>query len=165
MSKLHETDLEYSLTYRDALDILRLVKESSHCASLDIELGGMRLSLTRATAQCTPFAAPAVHLAPPPQAIAEAAPPPALPPAPVESGFVTVRAPMLGVFYRASAPDAPPFVQVDDVVEADATLGVIEVMKLFSSIHSGVAGRIVEILVENAALVEFGQPIVVIEPR
>lgn len=164
---MHETDLEYSLTYRDAVDILRIVKESLHCESLEIELGGMRLSLTRATAASTPCAAPAAPSAPRPAAIAETAPAASLPrPAqPAEFGLVTVHAPMLGMFYRGPAPDALPFIQVGDAIEADATLGLIEVMKLFSPVHPGVAGRIVDILVDNAVLVEHGQPVALIEPR
>jgi acetyl-CoA carboxylase biotin carboxyl carrier protein len=74
-------------------------------------------------------------------------------------GVTVVRAPMLGHFYRAPKPGEEPFVQVGDVIEADSTLCIIEVMKLMNSVPAGVAGEIVEVLVEDGALVEFDQAI------
>ncbi|MQA81559.1 MAG: acetyl-CoA carboxylase biotin carboxyl carrier protein [Streptosporangiales bacterium] len=81
-----------------------------------------------------------------------------------ETALHVVTAPMVGVIYRASAPDQPPFVEVGDHVEADDTVCLIEVMKLFNSITAGVAGRVVEILADNGVTVEYDQPIVTIEP-
>ncbi|MCK6211440.1 hypothetical protein KZX45_12885 [Georgenia sp. EYE_87] len=74
-------------------------------------------------------------------------------------GVTVVRAPMLGHFYRAPKPGEEPFVQVGDAVEADSVLCIIEVMKLMNSVPAGVAGEVVEVLVEDGALVEFDQPI------
>ena len=75
-----------------------------------------------------------------------------------------MRAPMLGLFYRASAPGENPFVEVGQRVRADDTVCLIEVMKLFNSIRAGVDGEIVKIPAENGAMVEFDQPLIYIRP-
>lgn len=77
---------------------------------------------------------------------------------------VEVMAPMVGTFYRAPAPDAPPFVQVDSTVRKGQPLCLIEVMKLFTTIASEYDGRIVQIGAENGELVEYGRTLFVIEP-
>ena len=66
---------------------------------------------------------------------------------------------MLGVFYRAPAPGATPYVEVGAPVEPDTVVCLIEVMKMMNSIVAGVAGTIVEVCSENAELVEHGQPL------
>jgi acetyl-CoA carboxylase biotin carboxyl carrier protein len=76
----------------------------------------------------------------------------------------TITAPMVGTFFRASSPDAPPFVREGDVVEAGQTVCIIEAMKLFNEIQSDVSGRVVRILSENGNPVEYGQPLILIEP-
>ena len=75
------------------------------------------------------------------------------------------KSPMLGTFYRASAPGAPPFANEGDIVAADATVCLIEVMKLFNTLKAGTRGRIVRFLVENGTMVEFDQPLLLIDPR
>ena len=76
----------------------------------------------------------------------------------------TIAAPMVGTFFRAPSPDAPPFVREGDVVETGQTVCVIEAMKLFNEIQSDVSGRVVRILSENATPVEYGQPLMLVEP-
>jgi len=71
---------------------------------------------------------------------------------------------MVGTFYRAANPDAPPFVQEGDAVEVGQTVCILEAMKLFNEIQSEVAGRVVSVLVENGAPVEYGQPLFLIDP-
>jgi acetyl-CoA carboxylase biotin carboxyl carrier protein len=73
-----------------------------------------------------------------------------------------VKSPTVGVFYRASAPDAKPFVEVGDVVSPSTTLCIIEVMKLMNSVDAQIDGTVLEILVGNAEPVEYGQPLFVI---
>ena len=75
-----------------------------------------------------------------------------------------MKAPMVGTFYRAPAPGAPPFVELESLVTEDDTVGIIEIMKLMNSIKAGCRGRVVEICVENGTMVEFGQTLTVIEP-
>ena len=83
---------------------------------------------------------------------------------PGRAGGLTIEAPMLGVFYRAPSPGAPPFVDVGTRVEADTIVCLIEVMKMMNSVPAGVAGTIAEIHVENASPVEYGQPLFRVEP-
>jgi biotin carboxyl carrier protein len=71
---------------------------------------------------------------------------------------------MLGVFYRASGPGLPPYVEVGARVEPDTVVCLIEVMKMMNSIEAGIAGTVVEVCAENAALVEYGQPLFRIRP-
>jgi len=69
---------------------------------------------------------------------------------------------MLGTFYRAQTPGAPPFVEVGQRVRADDTVCLIEVMKLFTSVKAGVDGVVTQILAENAKLVEYNEVLIVI---
>jgi acetyl-CoA carboxylase biotin carboxyl carrier protein len=78
--------------------------------------------------------------------------------------WVTVRAPNLGTFYRAPKPGAGPYVSVGQKVEADTEVCLIEVMKLFTNVLAGVAGTVQQVLVEDAELVEYDQPLFLIEP-
>lgn len=79
-------------------------------------------------------------------------------------GRYVLTAPLVGAFYRAPTPGAPPFVEVGDVIEAGQDVAIIEAMKIMNAIQSERAGTVVEILVENADVVEFGQSLMVIEP-
>jgi acetyl-CoA carboxylase biotin carboxyl carrier protein len=81
--------------------------------------------------------------------------------APVDTGHV-VKSPMVGTFYRSSAPGNPAFVEVGATVKAGDTLCIIEAMKLLNEIDSDVSGTVTKILVENGQPVEFGQPLFVI---
>ena len=78
-------------------------------------------------------------------------------------GLHELRSPLLGVFYRRPSPDQPPFVQVGDKVSADDPVCTVDVMKMFTRISAGVAGRISEICVEDGQLVEHGQVLMRIE--
>jgi acetyl-CoA carboxylase biotin carboxyl carrier protein len=71
---------------------------------------------------------------------------------------------MVGTFYRASSPEAAPFVKVGDRIGPESTVCIIEAMKVFNEIPAGVAGQIVAVLVENGAAVEFGQPLLKVDP-
>ncbi len=80
------------------------------------------------------------------------------------STLVTIEAPMVGTFYRASSPTAEPYVREGDVVKEGQILCIIEAMKLMNEIESKAGGRIAKILVENGQPVEYGQPLFLIEP-
>jgi acetyl-CoA carboxylase biotin carboxyl carrier protein len=82
----------------------------------------------------------------------------------VENGLTRVESPMVGVFYRAPQPGAPPFVEIGDVVESGQTLCLLEAMKLFNELKADVEGRIRAIHAENAQAVEFGQLLFELEP-
>jgi acetyl-CoA carboxylase biotin carboxyl carrier protein len=81
-----------------------------------------------------------------------------------EQRYTPIVAPMVGTFYRAAKPDAAPFVNEGDRIEAGQTVCILEAMKLFNEIPSEVAGRIVSILAENGAPVEYGQPLFLVDP-
>jgi acetyl-CoA carboxylase biotin carboxyl carrier protein len=82
----------------------------------------------------------------------------------IPDGMVAVRAPNLGTFYRSPRPGAPPYVSIGQKVEPNTEMCLIEVMKLFTSVRAGVGGTVREICVEDAQLVEFDQPLFLMEP-
>lgn len=78
--------------------------------------------------------------------------------------FIEVKAPMVGTFYIAPAPDAEPFIEIGQEVKPDDTLCIIEAMKLMNEIKCEAKGKVMEILVENGHPVEYGQTIILLEP-
>lgn len=102
---------------------------------------------------------PAQAAAPAPAGPAPAA---AAPAAPVETGHV-VKSPMVGTFYRASSPNAKPFVEVGQQVKEGDAICIIEAMKIMNEIEADKSGTIVKVLAENGQPVEYGQPLIVIE--
>jgi acetyl-CoA carboxylase biotin carboxyl carrier protein len=83
----------------------------------------------------------------------------------VSPTLVTVEAPMVGTFYRASSPTADPYVQEGDAVKEGQVVCIIEAMKLMNEIESKVGGQIARILVENGQAVEYGQPLFLVDPQ
>jgi acetyl-CoA carboxylase biotin carboxyl carrier protein len=77
---------------------------------------------------------------------------------------IEIKAPMVGTFYRAPSPEVPPYTEVEQIVESGQVICIIEAMKLMNEIKSEIKGKILEILVDNAEPVEFGQPMFLIEP-
>ncbi|HEY7205301.1 MAG TPA: acetyl-CoA carboxylase biotin carboxyl carrier protein [Methylomirabilota bacterium] len=155
---------------RDDLKEILAAVATAGFDEFSLEIGDVKIHLTRqgapatagppratAVADARPVAAP-----PAARAAAPAAPRPVV--AEPADGLVTVTAPLLGTFYRAPAPDAPPFVEVGSVVEPDDTVCIIEVMKLMNNVRAGRRGRVARVCAENAQLVEFGQALVLIEP-
>ncbi|MDA8108222.1 MAG: acetyl-CoA carboxylase biotin carboxyl carrier protein [Betaproteobacteria bacterium] len=82
----------------------------------------------------------------------------------VPEGCAAVRAPMLGTFYRAASPGAPPFVEIGDQVGPEDPVCLVEVMKLFNSVKAGTKGTVLDVLAADGELVEYGQPLVLIDP-
>jgi acetyl-CoA carboxylase biotin carboxyl carrier protein len=81
-----------------------------------------------------------------------------------EKKYHEIKSPIVGTFYRAPSPDAEPYVRVGDTVQVGQVLCIVEAMKLMNEIESDVNGKIVQILVENAQPVEYGQTLFLIEP-
>jgi acetyl-CoA carboxylase biotin carboxyl carrier protein len=96
-----------------------------------------------------------------PLALPDDAPAPALR---ASNGFIRVESPMVGTFYRASAPGSPPFVEEGDVVAAGQTLCILEAMKLMNEVKADLEAVVRRIAVENAQPVEFGQVLFELEP-
>jgi acetyl-CoA carboxylase biotin carboxyl carrier protein len=80
------------------------------------------------------------------------------------AALIEVKSPMVGTFYKAPAPDAKPYVEVGGNVKAGQVVCIIEAMKLMNEIEAEISGRVVEVLVENAKPVQFGQPLFLVEP-
>ena len=142
--------------------VIRIASESPDVAELEVESPTLKISVKKVPggvrAVVSQHAGNPVAVHSPP-----AHPAPA---APAVSGdhLVPVTAPMVGTFFRAAKPDAPPFVSEGDMVETGQTVCIIEAMKLFNEIQSEVRGRIVRILVENASPVEYGQSLMLVDP-
>jgi acetyl-CoA carboxylase biotin carboxyl carrier protein len=94
----------------------------------------------------------------PPTTTAPAAPAP-------EEGLHTVKSPIVGTFYEAPSPGAPPFAKVGDTVEVGQVLCIVEAMKLLNEIESDVAGEIIKKLATNGQPIEYGQELFVIRPK
>ena len=138
--------------------LIDLVQESG-IGEIEITEGEEKVRICRQTAGGTPMimAAPQMQM---PMAAAPVAAPAAAPPE--EPVGHTVKSPMVGTFYRAPSPGAPSFVEVGQSVTKGQTLCIIEAMKLLNEIEADADGVVKEILVENGAPVEYGQPLVVL---
>jgi acetyl-CoA carboxylase biotin carboxyl carrier protein len=144
-----------TLTAKDVAEITRLLAESDF-DELFLELDGLKLTLRRNGAAAPPPADAAPAATPSPVATpSPAAAVPASAAAHVATQSVT--APLLGTFYRAPKPGAPPFVEVGSTVEEDTIIGIIEVMKLMNTVRAGARGTVVEIPAQDGALVEYGE--------
>ncbi len=80
------------------------------------------------------------------------------------ANVITIKSPMIGTFYRKSAPDKPNFVEVGDEITPGKVVCIIEAMKLFNEIESEVKGKVVKVLGEDASPVEYDQPLFLVEP-
>jgi len=143
--------------------LIDLVQESG-IAELEVTEGEERVRIVRSGR----VAAEAVLTVPAhPPATAVAAAPPAGAPAAAEAAAPpeghAVKSPMVGTFYRASAPGAKPFVEIGDTVKAGQTICIIEAMKLMNEIESDQEGVVKAILAENGQPVEYGEPLFLIE--
>ena len=137
--------------------LLKLMNEYD-LAELEIEEQGSAIRLRKASSgagHVLPPALPAVASA---SAAPVAPPPPAAPTGP-PPGTQEIRSPIVGTFYRTPNPEAPPFVNVGDRVNAETVVCIIEAMKVMNEIKAEVTGEVVEVLVENGEAVEFDQPL------
>jgi acetyl-CoA carboxylase biotin carboxyl carrier protein len=164
------------LTEEDVLEILKLFEQSKF-DFLQLEQGERRITVskggyvptaaggTRAATSSSSSSVASAGVAA--TNAAASAPQPEAKPAPssIPAGLVAVTAPMVGKFYSAPAPSDPPYVEVGSKVVAGATVGLIEVMKVFASIKTETAGVIERILVSSGEFVEFGQPLFLLRPN
>jgi acetyl-CoA carboxylase biotin carboxyl carrier protein len=166
-----------SLTQDDVLYILKILDEST-IDELHLETGDLKLTVRKRSATRGPLEA-VDHLPTDPQvpdrreqaastAAHQEAAATILTPVPEEDrldepGLAAIRAPMLGTFYRSPKPGAPPFVEIGQVVTEDDTVCIIEVMKLFNTVKAGLRGRIVKVFPEDGRMVEFNQPLFLVD--
>jgi acetyl-CoA carboxylase biotin carboxyl carrier protein len=157
-------------TIKDAKEILEIFLDSE-LQDLRLEIGELRLALTKSGTEgvvALPFSSPpAPHPVTAPTAALEPAPnasaSTAINASPTaRSDCVAVTSPSVGVFYRRPSPDQPPFVEVGKEVQANDTVCLIEIMKMFTAVLAPCRGRIVEILIDDASKVEHGEPLMYI---
>lgn len=161
-----------ALRYDQVADLIKIV-DASACDELVLETADLKLVVRRKLNGDGVAHAPMPAVAPAPAAApaatnGSAAAVPVAQPQPqavaAPAGATEVCAPMVGTFYRAPAPDAPPFVEVGTVVSVGQPLCVIEVMKLFTTLFAETSGRVVEIAANDAEFVEYGRVLFVLEP-
>ncbi len=152
--------------------LIRLVEESD-IDQLEVSRWGRKIKITRrltgnngnsaAPAYIQPT--PAYH--PPSQTAPSVSAAPAVEskPSDADKKYVEIKSPMVGTFYAAPAPDAPPYVKAGDRVSVGQVVCIVEAMKLMNEIESEVSGTIARVLVENAKPVEFGQVLFLIDPN
>lgn len=157
-----------TLRYDQIADLIKII-DASACDELVLETADLKLVVRRRHAG-VPADQPTAVIAQAGAAVPElgrSPPPPSAPSrqvsAPNRAGGTEVRSPMVGTFHRAPSPDAAPFVEVGTVVAAGQPLGIIEVMKLFTTIYAEVGGRVAEIGANNAELVDYGQVLFILE--
>jgi len=181
--KSEQTQITYDLTYKDVVEILKIIHESP-CQELHLELEGLKLDLIKGEpppggikvetpAAPPPSSQPPATAAAPekgkspvpnPRPATSTPPKKAAPsPAPISSG-IQVKSPLAGTFYRAPAPGARPFVEVGGKVGVGDQVAIVEVMKLMNSVKAPVKGVVREICVANETPVKMGQVLMVIEP-
>lgn len=171
--------ITFMLKLSEIKELIKLVDQTS-IEELEIENDGARLHIRKpkssevVTMQSTPVmhtytqaaavpaaAIPAQPAAAPVAAQSDAAAP--AQPAAVSENYHKITSPMVGTFYSAPSPDAAPFVKVGDRVNTKTVVCILEAMKLMNELEAEVNGEIVEILVKNGQLVEFGQPLFLVK--
>ena len=150
------------LSEDDVLHILKLIDES-HFDYFQLEVGDLKITVSKGD-PIPQTAASQVSAAPAPKPAAPTSAPQAAKPVVVPEGMLPITAPLLGTFYVAPEPGAPPFVKVGQAVTEDTTVGLVEVMKVFSSVRAAVNGTIVEVVAQNGQFVEFGQTLFIVKP-
>ncbi len=185
--KLLEEELSYKLTYKDIIDIMKIIDDAS-CHELQIELEDLKLRIVKGNpnnpaqavtaapvpppANNPPVAKPIDQSAKPAKEVSSSAKPiasdskAASADAAVEEEIigVPIRSPLAGTFYCAPQPGAKPFVEKDARVEKGQQVGIVEVMKLMNSIKAPEKGTIREIRVKNEQSVAMGQVLMTIDP-
>jgi acetyl-CoA carboxylase biotin carboxyl carrier protein len=150
----------------DLNEIKRLIQlvQKSGIGELEVSEGERTIRITAApsVAPALAYAAAPAQSAPAPAPVPAAAPQAAAPNR--RCAPVTVVSPMVGTFYRAPAPDADPYVELNSQVDLGQTVCIVEAMKLMNEIESEVRGRIVRILVDNGQPVEYGQSLFLVDP-
>ena len=151
-------------------ELIKLVDQTS-VQELELENEGARLLIRKpgktevVNIQSAPITHTYTQPAIQPTAPQTGAAPVEQPAAAVADNLHKIVSPMVGTFYRASSPDNPVFVQVGDRVNEKTVVCILEAMKLMNELEAEVRGEIVEILVENGQLVEFGQPLFLVKPE
>ncbi len=164
------------LTEDDVLHILKLIDESKF-DYFQLEVGELKITVSKgepiplpsSPPRVAPAQASAAAVEAPKAATAQPATGPQSAAANVDAkaaaeGLLPITAPLLGTFYVAPEPGAPPFVQVGTAITEDTTVGLIEVMKVFNSVRGSVKGTIAQVVAQNGQFVEYGQTLFLVKP-
>jgi len=153
------------LSEDDVLHILKLIDESKF-DYFQLEVGELKITVSKGDPIPIAGAAPspAAAAVKPAQTTSTAPAAQVAKPVTIHEGMLPITAPLLGTFYVAPEPGAPPFVKVGQQITEDTTVGLIEVMKVFNSVRATVKGTIVELVVQNGQFVEFGQTLFIVKP-
>lgn len=146
---------------KEIKDMINLMNENN-LTELEIEKEGVRIRLKKGSAgieRSVEFVQQ-----PAPATAKGHGPAHAAPEKDEKKGTIEIKAPMVGTFYRAPSPEAPPYVNMGDIIEQGQVVCIIEAMKLMNEIKCEVKGKVVDIQVDNAEPVEFGQVLFVLEP-
>lgn len=151
------------MNLKELKELIELIQQSE-IAELELEKSGVRVRIKkeRSSLPRPPVIEEAPSVPSAPEEIPQPQASPAL--AAVPAGWLTLTAPVVGTFYRSPAPDTDPYIETGSIVKKGQILCVIEAMKLMNEIESEWDGKIVEILIENAQPVEYGEPLFRIEP-
>ncbi|MBI4844234.1 MAG: acetyl-CoA carboxylase biotin carboxyl carrier protein [Nitrospirae bacterium] len=141
---------------KEIIDMLR----DSDISELSIEKEGVKFTIKKERYSHAVSAQPVLQ--PAPSVVKEAEIP--APAAEADQGFIKVTSPIVGIFYTASSPEAPPFVQAGSRVEKGQVLCIVEAMKLMNEIESDCNGIVKKILPGNGQPVEYGETLFIIEP-
>ena len=150
------------MNIKEIKEMINLMNENG-LMELEVEKDGMRIRLKKTTLEAQGYSGPIVIEK---EKIAEANKYKELQ-GTTQSTLaktVEIKAPMVGAFYRAPTPEAPPYAEIGQIIEPGQVICIIEAMKLMNEIKSEIRGKIVDILVDNAEPVEFGQSMFLLEP-
>lgn len=164
-----ETEMSKSPSSGDIFDVkkigrlIELMKEHD-LNEIDLRDGDVRVRLRKGGETIIAETRPMAYA---PAAASSAAPAAggAAPAAAAVDNLPVIKSPMVGTFYLSANPESPPFVKVGDHIGADSTVCIIEAMKVFNEIPAEMTGKVVAILVDNGAPVEYGQPLFRIDPK
>jgi acetyl-CoA carboxylase biotin carboxyl carrier protein len=163
------------MDFKQIQELIKMINKSN-IGEVTIEEKGFKLTIKQKEEPAQHVIAAPVHTAPMmtamPQQTSVAPAAQATAPAgekskaaePAADNLITIKSPMIGTFYRSSAPGKPAFIEIGDDVTPGKVVCIIEAMKLFNEIESEVKGRIVKVLVEDASPVEYDQPLFLVEP-
>ncbi|MEM9214597.1 MAG: acetyl-CoA carboxylase biotin carboxyl carrier protein [Cyanobacteria bacterium P01_F01_bin.150] len=165
------------LSFNELRELITAIDETD-IAELDLKSGDWELSIKKGTQGTVVVSPPSASVSAPMPAMPMVAPapvvadsvapasvaPPVAPPPIADRKLIEITSPMVGTFYRAPAPEEPPFVSVGDAISNGQAVCIIEAMKLMNELEAEVSGKIVDILVENAEPVEFGQVLMRVDP-
>ena len=146
------------MNIKEIKEMINLMNENN-LVELEIEREGMRIKIRKASAQQEALPSVIIEkttkepVAQPKEELTTS----------VLPNTIEIKSPMVGTFYRAPSPEAPAYVEVGSIIEPGQVICIIEAMKLMNEIKSEIKGKILEILVENAEPVEFGQPLFLVE--